>query len=282
MAVVGERPQGGQFSLALTLRNSFGRVGAQARPGVRRTRGDTAGGYGSVVILPFRTTPGKHRLQVKMTASRPGLSKNSVGRKQVQSVEGELQVPGLRARRDSLRRRVRVARARARLPPSARMLPNPDASMASTPTASRAASSRAPAARSLAPGTGWRGSWTRRARRRHSRGRAPPASAVEAALAADISKEPAGHYDSRDQGVAGGGRRRAPQARARSASRGRRAPGPRARRRSSTTPTSCCRRTTKEAFALKSPGEQERLMTEFWRVRDPTPDTGENEARETS
>ena len=36
-----------------------------------------------------------------------------------------------------------------------------------------------------------------------------------------------------------------------------------------------------EAFALLSPGEQERSLDDFWRERDPTPGTGENEARAT-
>ena len=35
-----------------------------------------------------------------------------------------------------------------------------------------------------------------------------------------------------------------------------------------------------EKFARMQPGEQERVITDFWRVRDPTPDTGVNEARE--
>ena len=34
-----------------------------------------------------------------------------------------------------------------------------------------------------------------------------------------------------------------------------------------------------DAFALLSPGEQERYLDDFWRVRDPSPGTGENEAR---
>src|SRR5437870_450755 len=74
---------------------------ARPRPGARlaswllvAARGDTAGGFGKVVILPLRTMPGKHRLQLRMSTYRPGLSKNAIGRKQVQSVDGELTVPG--------------------------------------------------------------------------------------------------------------------------------------------------------------------------------------------
>jgi GWxTD domain-containing protein len=36
-----------------------------------------------------------------------------------------------------------------------------------------------------------------------------------------------------------------------------------------------------EAFALLQPGEQERYLDDFWKVRDPTPGTAVNEARET-
>ncbi len=35
-----------------------------------------------------------------------------------------------------------------------------------------------------------------------------------------------------------------------------------------------------DAFALLSPGEQERYLDDFWRARDPSPGTGKNEARE--
>src|SRR5262245_59379275 len=51
MAVVGERPQGGRFSLAVTLRNSFGRVEHKLDQEFTASGGDTAGGYGQVVIL---------------------------------------------------------------------------------------------------------------------------------------------------------------------------------------------------------------------------------------
>lgn len=34
-----------------------------------------------------------------------------------------------------------------------------------------------------------------------------------------------------------------------------------------------------EAFARRQPGEQERFLNDFWRERDPTPDTAENEVR---
>jgi GWxTD domain-containing protein len=36
-----------------------------------------------------------------------------------------------------------------------------------------------------------------------------------------------------------------------------------------------------DAFARLHPGEQERYLEDFWRARDPSPETAENEARET-
>ena len=280
MAMVGERQQGGQFSLALTLRNSFGRVEHKLDQGFVASRGDTAGGYGSVLILPFRTTPGKHRLQIKMTASRPGLSKNSVGRKQVQTVEGDVLVPGSEPG-GILSDAGFVWPEHGAAPSQREMLPNPErlyGLFADSLTARFVARARGSDPRA------WH--WVARILDAGGRvvatveGDGPPASSVEAALSADISKEPAGHYDLEikawQEGDAGSLLRRAPFSIAWEA------------RTWTASPQEIIdnahfllSQDDEDAFALMPPGEQERRMTEFWRVRDPTPDTGVNEARET-
>jgi GWxTD domain-containing protein len=280
MAVVGERPQGGRFTLAVTLRNSFGRVEHKVDQEFVASGGDTAGGYGKVVILPFRTTPGKKKLQLKMTASRPGLSKNSVGRTQVESVEGELQVPGPEPGGTLSD----LAFVWPESPGSRRtqreMLPNPERLYGLFADTLRAGFvARAPGAADR----GWH--WVARVLDSGGRvvttveGDAPPAPAIATAIAADLSSEPAGRYDLElktwREGDAGALLRRARFSIAWEA------------RTWTLSPQEIIdyahfllSQDDEEAFALMPPGEQERVISDFWRVRDPTPDTGVNEARE--
>jgi GWxTD domain-containing protein len=281
MAVVGDRPQGGHFGLVVTLRNAFGRVEHKLDQEFVASGGDTAGGYGQVLILPFRTTPGKKRLQLKMTASRPGLSKNSVGRTQVESVEGEFQVPGPEPG-GTLSDIAFVWPESPGVQRSQReMLPNPERLYGLFADSLRArflARARGTDARA------WR--WVARVLDPDGRlvttveGEGPAGTTLDGVLAADVSREPAGRYDLEvktwQEGDAGALLRRARFSIAWEA------------RTWTLSPQAILdyahfllSQDDEEAFAQMPPGQQERVITDFWRVRDPTPDTGVNEARET-
>ena len=284
MAVTGGRPQGGHFNLAVTLRNAFGRVEHKLDQEFVAVGGDTAGGFGKVLILPFRTTPGEHRLQLKMTASRPGLAKNSAGRTQVESVDGDFTVPGAEAGGElSDIGFVWPEAAGAEPGPRAHrdLLPNPErlyGLFADSLRARFVARSRA----------GDERPWHWVARILDSGGRlvatvegaGPPQRRLEAALVAGIAREPAGRYDLEikawQEGDSGALLRRAPFSIAWEA------------RTWTANPQEIIdnahfllSRDDEEAFARMLPGEQERVVTDFWKVRDPTPETGVNEARET-
>lgn len=284
MAVAGDRPQGGPFSLGLTLRNAFGRVEHKVEQDFIASGGDTAGGYGKVVIFTLRTTPGKHRLQFKMSAFRPALGKNAIGRKHVESVDGELTIPGedpggvLSDLGFLWPQPASADRTVAR--PRRETLPNPErlyGLYADSLRASFVARSRAVDDRP----------WLWVARVLDSAGRVvttvegqgPPGRWLEALLVADVSRAPAGLYDLEikawQEGDAGALLRIAPFSIAWES------------RTWVANPQEILddahfllSQDDEEKFARMQPGAQERVIADFWRVRDPTPDTGFNEARE--
>jgi GWxTD domain-containing protein len=284
MAVTGGRPEGGHFSIALTLRNAFGRVEHKLDQEFVAIGGDTAGGFGKVVILPFRTASGEHRLQLKMTASRPGLAKNKAGRTQIESVDGDLTVPGADPGGElSDIGFVWPGSAAAGGPPRAHhdLLPNPERlyglfadSLRARFVARSHAGDERPwhwVARILDSGGGLVATLE---------GERPAARRLEASCATDISRVPAGRYDLEvkawQEGDPGALLRRAPFSIAWEA------------RTWTANPQEIVdnahfmlSREDEEAFGRMLPGEQERVVTDFWKVRDPTPETGVNEARET-
>ena len=286
MAVVGGRPQGGRFSLAVTLRNAFGRVEHKLDQEFVVSGGDTAGGFGKVVILPFRTAPGEKRLQLKMTASRPGLAKNATGRKQVESADGDLTVPAAQPGGELSDIGFvwpESPRAEAGGPPRAHheLLPNPERLYGLFADSLRA---RFVARAHAGDARPWR--WVARILDPGGRlvttveGVGPAARRLEATLAADISREPAGRYDLEvkawQEGDSGALLRHAPFSIAWEA------------RTWTANPQEIIdnahfllSREDEEAFGLMMPGDQERVVTDFWKRRDPTPETGVNEARET-
>ena len=285
MAVTGGRPQGGPFSLALTLRNAYGRVEHRVEQDFVASGGDTAGGFGKVVILPLRTMPGKHRLQLRMSTYRPGLSKNAIGRKQVQSVDGELTVPGedpggVLSDLGFLwpgpvgSDQAAVARTHRETVPNPERLYGlyADSLRAEFITRSRAADTRA-----------WR--WVARILDSAGRlvstveGEGPAGRWLEAAVVADVSRQPAGLYDLEvkawQEGDPGALLRHASFSVAWEARTWVASP-----QEIIDNSHFLLSQENEEKFARMQPGEQERVITDFWRVRDPTPDTGVNEARE--
>jgi GWxTD domain-containing protein len=111
-------------------------------------------------------------------------------------------------------------------------------------------------------------------------GDAPPGPTIETTLAADVSREPAGRYDLEvktwQEGDTGALLRRATFSIAWEARTWTLSP-----QEMIDNAHFLLSQDDEEAFAIMPPGEQERVISDFWRVRDPTPDTGVNEARET-
>ena len=286
MAVTGGRPEGGRFSLAVTLRNAYGRVEHRLEQDFVAFGGDTAGGFGKVVILPFRTTPGEHRLELKMSAIRPGPGKNSAGRKRVESVDGNLTIPAAELGGDlsdpgfvwpGTAGPEQTGPARAHH----EMLPNPERLYGLYADSLRArfiARSR--------PGEGrpWR--WVTRILDSEghvvstAEGDGPAGRWLEASLVADVSRQPAGRYDLEvkawQEGDTGALLRRAPFSIAWEVKTWNASP-----QEIIDNAHFLLSRDDEEAFARMQPGEQERVMVDFWHARDPTPDTGVNETRET-
>jgi GWxTD domain-containing protein len=285
ISLAGGRPEGARFKLALTLKNSFGGIVRRLEQDFVASGGDTAGGFGKVVMFPFRTSPGVHRLQLKMSGVRPPVGKVRAGRTQVASVDGEVTVPASQGGSDlsdlefvwseaggpehaSFRRGDRV------------LLPNPERlyglyadSLRATFVARSPAGSERPwrwVARILDAGgrvvaaresTGAAGRW------------------LNASLKTDVSHEPAGGYDLEVKAWQEGDTGALLQ----------RAHFSIAWEKASWTVNPqdildgahlLLSPDAEEGFALMQPGEQERVMSDFWRERDPTPDTGVNEARE--
>ncbi len=284
MALAGARSQGGRFTLALTLRNTFGRVEHRLEQDFLASGGDTSGGFGKVVILPLRTTPGEHRLQIKMTAVRPAISK--AGRTQVESADGELTIPAAQARGEiSDLGFVWPSPVAADGAPFLRgnrhLLPNPERLYGLYADSLRArfiARSRTGDARP------WR--WVARILDAFGRvastveGEGPAGGRLDASLVADVSREPAGGYDLEvkawQEGDSGALLRRARFSIAWEEPNWTANP-----QEILDNAHFLLSREAEDAFAQMQPGEQERVMVDFWRQRDPTPDTGVNETRQT-
>jgi GWxTD domain-containing protein len=283
LAVGGGGSEGGRFALALTLRNSYGGLERHVEQDFVASGGDTAGGLGKVVVLPFRTSAGEHRLQVRMTApARKGVSR----RTQAVSVEGVVTVPASEKGVDLSdlgfvwsESGGEDPRAFRRGPRS--LTPNPERlyglfadSVRATFVARAPAGSERPwhwvarildaggGAVSALEGAGAAGRW------------------LDASLAMDLSQQPAGGYDLEvkawQEGDAGALLRRGHFSIGWEVETWTTSPqeildgahlllGP----------------DSEEDYARMQPGEQEKMMGDFWRERDPTPDTGQNEARET-
>ena len=283
MALASGRSVGGKFTLALTMRNAFGRVEHRLEQGFVASGGDTAGGFGKVVILPLRTTPGEHRLQLKMTTVRPGLNKGA-GRTQNQSVDGELTVPAAEhgAELSDIAFVWPERPGEEQLSPSARadLLPNPERLYGRYADSLRARF----VARSRADDRPWR--WVARVLDPGGRvvstieGAGEAGRRLDAVVAADLSREPAGGYDLEvkawQEGDAGALLRRARFSVAWEAPSWTASP-----QEMLDNAHFLLSRDGEVDFGRMQPGEQERVMTDFWRERDPTPDTGANETRET-
>lgn len=242
---------------------------------------DTAGEIGQVVVMSFHSRPGRHRLALALETRRRELSKRGMEKPEKAHVEGELTVPAIQAGRQISDLEFVWGDRRMGTPGTGRgrrdLIPNPERLYGLYATGLRAYfSARATEAKP------WQ--WVARAIDSTGavvatqQGTAPATVLLEGNLAMDVSELPAGAYDLEvktwQEGDAGALLRR---------SRFSVAWQPETWTRD---PLAAADEThfllssdEEEDFPTLTPGEQERAMDRFWVLRDPTPDTAENEAR---
>jgi GWxTD domain-containing protein len=277
----------GRLKLSVRLTNRFGARSQEANQEFAIAAADTVPGFGKVVLMRFPVKPGGYRLQVKLEdliSRKRGLG--YLGRKVTESasVNGELTVPASQAGRDLSDLEFVWPRTGDDAGSAFRrgehaLLPNPERLYGLLASELRAEF----AARGLADD---QRTWYWHARVLDDAGRvvaeqestAAPGPRLAAMVALDLSTEPSGAYDLEvkawQEGDAG--------ALIRSAR------------------FSIGWRTTtwlvdpsdvedlvhfllsaedEHRFSRFQPGERERFLEEFWRRRDPTPETADNESR---
>ena len=275
-----------RLRLSASLRSAYG--GSRAQDQVQEFAvepADSASGYGKVVGLRFPVRPGSHRLSVRVDdvfSRKRGIA--YAGRQVAESgrVEGELRVAPPEAGREMSDIEF-VWTSRTGGPPTSferggrTLLPDPERLYGLfAPEMQAAFTAHAAADRP------WR--WTARvlgpkgqvvATREST---ATASRVLQGVVAVDVSAEPAGGYDLE----------------VRAWQEGDAVPLERRTRFGVAWQTDSWLRNPREveddvhfllgadeeeAFALLSPGEQERVLDDFWLERDPSPGTGENEAR---
>ena len=276
----------GRLRVTASLRGGYG--GAKAQETVQEfgiEPADSARGMGRVVGLRFPARAGLHRLSLRvedLLSQKTGLV--YAGRRVPESVrlEGEVRVPAAEGGRElSDPEFVWTAQAGGRPTTFERggytVLPNPERLFGLFAPELRAAFS----ARG-APGHAWR--WRARVldgagrvvAERESTGAA--ARELRGEVAVDLSTEPAGGYELElrawQEGDAAPIVRRARFSVAWRVESWLRNP-----RDIEDEAHFLFEADDEEAFAALSPGEQERFLDDFWRLRDPSPGTGVNEAR---
>lgn len=277
----------GRLKLHVRLRNAYGSGRREAVEEITIAPGDTSDGFGKVVMLRFPTRPGRQRLFVRLEdpqSRRPGLL--SQMRKAVWSgqVEGEFEAPEPQEGRDLSNLEFEWRESPASDGPFLRAgrtrLPNPERLYGLFCSDLRLSfSARAPEG-DLRP-------WETATRLFDAAGRVvaqhdsiyAAGQRLEGGEVFDVSTLPAGGYDAQvkawQQGDSGAVLRRAHFSIA-----WRRQTWEHSPRDVEDTVHFLLSADEEDAFAGLQPGEQERYMEDFWRVRDPTPETAENEARE--
>ncbi|MEO5617314.1 MAG: GWxTD domain-containing protein, partial [Candidatus Eisenbacteria bacterium] len=243
---------------------------------------DTADALGEVVVLSFPVRAGRHRLGLRMDTRRRNLARAGVEKPEVARVEGELVVPAAQASRqisdlefiwgETGRRGSRVFGRSGR-----DLIPNPERLYGLYANSMRAFfSARAETARP------WQ--WVARAIDSagvvvaEQAGRGDAAVTLQSEVSLDVSGLPAGAYDLEvkawQEGDEGAVLRRSRFSVAWRADSWKRDPQALA-----DDVHFLFTADQEELFPTLTPGEQERAIDSFWARRDPTPDTGENEAR---
>jgi GWxTD domain-containing protein len=276
-----------RLRLTVRLRNSYGARLHEAVQEFGIEPGDSTGGFGKVVVMRFPTRPGPQRLQVRLedpNTRKGGLL--NMGRKvsDFSQVDGAFDTPPPQAGADlsdpefvwdegPITRPSPFVRAERTL------LPNPERLYGVFQTDLRAfVRARGEDARP------WR--WIARVLDGHGalvaqqESTAAASRWLDAGPVIDLSHTPAGGYDLEikawQEGDAGALMHRAHFSVAWQADTWTRNP-----RDVEDTVHFLLSADDEDAFALLHPGEQERYLDDFWRARDPSPETAENEARNT-
>ena len=276
-----------RLRLTVRLKNSYGARQHEAVQEFGIDVADSTGGFGKVVVMRFPTRPGPQRIMVKLedlNTHRRGLT--TIGRKvsDYAKVEGDIEAPGPQAGRDLsdlefVWHEGPVAGPSAFLRGDRTVLPNPERLYGLFESDLRACF--------VARGTDerpWR--WIARVLDREGRlvaQRESTAAAsrwLNAGTTLDLTQEPAGGYDLEvkawQEGDSGALLRRGHFSVA-----WRRDSWLRNPRDVEDTVHFLLSADEEDAFALLHPGEQERYLDDFWRARDPSPGTAENEALNT-
>jgi GWxTD domain-containing protein len=255
-----------------------------ARQEITFTAADTAAGYGRLVLVPFKVRPGSHRMHVRVETYHRLLPGRGDGKPDVGEIAGEITVPAPQAGRDlsdiefvwpaggpqtsGLFRRG-----------DQMLLPNAERLYGLLATAPRAAFT----ARAPGPARPWR--WIARLEDRNGQKIAerdstgPADEWLHGLVEFDVATLPAGAYVLEVKAWQEGD------------------PGALTRRSTFSVgwerdtwlrdPSDLedevhflLRRDEEDKFERMPPGEQERMIAEYWRTRDPSPETAANELRD--
>ncbi|NOT34201.1 MAG: GWxTD domain-containing protein [Candidatus Eisenbacteria bacterium] len=282
-----ERDGRGRLVVLVNLVNAFGARAGEVRQSLEFAPGDSGGALGKVLMLPFRTRPGAHRLEVRLEDPEPPrvglIGRRARGNEQVR---GDFVVPGPQAGREISDLEFAWAEG---LAPSERgfahgqrqLLPNPERLYGLLQTELIAAFEARGRAES-------NGAWHWISRVLDSGGRivsesdssGPTGPRLAVIVRHDLASVPAGAYALEvrawQEGDSGSLARRAPFSvgwQENSWSRG---------------PADAVDEVhllfdqeEEERFERMSVGAREAYLEEWWRRRDPSPETAENEARVT-
>lgn len=266
-----------------TLRPLFGGGKSQEREQTVLVHpADTTGALGEVVVLSFPVRPGRHRLELRLEARRRQLARRGMEKPELARVEGEFVVPGPQAGReisdlefiwnDTGHPASTVFGRSGR-----NLIPNPDRLYGLYATDLRAFfAARGTEAR--------RWEWVARVLDSTGvvvgvqQGRADAATHVQSEVRIDASALPAGAYDLElkawQEGDAGALLRRARFSVAWQPETWKQDPLD-----AEDQIHFLLSSDEEEDFPRMTAGEQERMMDRYWAIRDPNPDTAENEAR---
>ena len=276
-----------RLRLTVRLRNSYGARLHEAVQEFGIDAHDSTGGFGKVVVMRFPSRPGAQRLQVRVEDLNPRRRNPlNIGSRvsNYSRVEGDLIAPSPQAGRDLsdlefVWHEGPVAGPSAFVRGERTVLPNPERLYGLFQTDVHASFT----ARG-ADDRPWR--WIARVVDRDGRLVAQQESTAAAsrwlngATTLDVTREPAGGYDLEvkawQEGDAGALLRQSHFSVAWQRDTWMRNP-----RDIEDTVHFLLSADEEDAFALMHPGEQERFLDDFWRVRDPSPETAENEALET-
>ncbi len=284
-ALLKDTGESGRVRINAELRSSFGGKRQQAEEFLDITARDTLSDYGEVVLLRFPTRSGPQKLHVRVEDMKPRTAKLPRIGRAVRSAEitGEFEIPAAQQGRVLSDPQFVWDERAASQSPFTRMgrsfIPNPDRLYGLYGTTLHIAFA------ALAPGPK---PWHWRARvldERQTQLAAAESTGVQAArldaeAKLDMSSLPAGGYDLEltawQEGDARPLTRRSRFSIAWQSETWSRGPG-----EMQDLVHFLLDADEEEQFSRLQPGEQERWLEDFWRRRDPTPDTAANEARET-